>query len=157
MSRTLHEKLHKNARVLDIGSGYSYLVSCFAEILDSRDEFAAGSVRADEVEDERKGLSDTKYPMVVGVEHTQTLCDISLENIKKDGKGKYLVKPEPLIVIHCADGREVFQPYTPYDIIHVGAASPEKPTKLLKQLRNGGRLVSPVGVGWQSLIFYNKD
>ena len=126
-------------------------------MLDQHDSYAAGSIRAEEVEDRRPGLSDTKYPIVVGVEHIKDLVDFSIENTKKDGKGKYLQGPEPLVVLKVADGREGYPPYAPYDVIHVGAASPEKPTKLLKQLANGGRLVCPVGRGWQSLRVYDKD
>ena len=119
--------------------------------------YAAGSIRAEEVEDRRPGLSDTKYPIVVGVEHIEDLVDFSIKNVKKDGKVKYLEGPEPLVVLKVADGREGFPPYAPYDVIHVGAASPEKPIKLLKQLANGGRLVCPVGRGWQSLRVFDKD
>ena len=153
----VHDRVTENARVLDVGSGSGYLTSCFAAMLDHHDSYAAGSIRAKEVEDRRPGLSDTKYPIVVGVEHIKDLVDFSIENTKKDGKGKYLQGPEPLVVLKDADGREGYPPYAPYDVIHVGAASPEKPTKLLKQLANGGRLVCPVGRGWQSLRVYDKD
>ena len=43
------------------------------------------------------------------------------------------------------DGRKGYPEYCPYHAIHVGAASPEKPTELIKQLAKGGRLVVPVG------------
>ena len=85
------------------------------------------------------------------------MIDFSIKNVKKDGKVKYLEGPEPLVVLKVADGREGYPPYAPYDVIHVGAASPEKPIKLLKQLANGGRLVCPVGRGWQSLRVFDKD
>jgi protein-L-isoaspartate(D-aspartate) O-methyltransferase len=152
-----HDRIKENSRVLDVGSGSGYLTSCFAAMLDHHDTYAAGSIRAEEVEDRRPGLNDTNYPIVVGVEHIQELVDFSIENTKKDGKGKYLAGPEPLVVLKLADGREGYPPYAPFDVIHVGAASPEKPTKLLKQLANGGRLICPVGTGWQSLRVYNKD
>jgi protein-L-isoaspartate(D-aspartate) O-methyltransferase len=152
-----HDRIKENSRVLDVGSGSGYLTSCFAVMLDHHDTYAAGSIRAEEVEDRRPGLNDTNYPIVVGVEHIQELVDFSIENTKKDGKGKYLAGPEPLVVLKLADGREGYPPYAPFDVIHVGAASPEKPTKLLKQLANGGRLICPVGTGWQSLRVYDKD
>ncbi len=153
----VHDRVTENARVLDVGSGSGYLTSCFAAMLDQHDSYAAGSIRAEEVEDRRPGLSDTKYPIVVGVEHIEDLVDFSIKNVKKDGKVKYLEGPEPLVVLKVADGREGYPPYAPYDVIHVGAASPEKPIKLLKQLANGGRLVCPVGRGWQSLRVFDKD
>ncbi|CAL6301979.1 unnamed protein product [Bathycoccus prasinos] len=141
----VHDRVTENARVLDVGSGSGYLTSLLCWIITTQ------------VEDRRPGLSDTKYPIVVGVEHIKDLVDFSIEDTKKDGKGKYLQGPEPLVVLKVADGREGYPPYAPYDVIHVGAASPEKPTKLLKQLANGGRLVCPVGRGWQSLRVYDKD
>ena len=35
----LHEKIHKNARILDVGSGSGYLVSVFATMPDQHDEY----------------------------------------------------------------------------------------------------------------------
>lgn len=43
------------------------------------------------------------------------------------------------------DGRLGYLEYAPYDIIHVGAAAPKTPQTLLNQLKNGGRLICPVG------------
>ena len=36
---------------------------------------------------------------------------------------------------------------SPYDVIHVGAAAPTVPSALVSQLKVGGILVIPVGVG----------
>ena len=43
------------------------------------------------------------------------------------------------------DGRLGYTEKSPYDAIHVGAASPETPHELIKQLKNGGRMICPVG------------
>lgn len=43
------------------------------------------------------------------------------------------------------DGRLGYPEYAPYDIIHVGAAASKTPQALLDQLKNGGRLICPVG------------
>lgn len=43
------------------------------------------------------------------------------------------------------DGRDGCDEHAPYDIIHVGAAAPKTPDILLSQLKNGGRLICPVG------------
>jgi len=52
----------------------------------------------------------------------------------------------------CADGRKGWPEGAPYDGIAVAAAAEDIPTALVEQLREGGRLVIPVGGrGGQSL------
>jgi protein-L-isoaspartate(D-aspartate) O-methyltransferase len=45
----------------------------------------------------------------------------------------------------------------PFDGIVAAAASAQLPPAWLEQLRNGGRLVAPLGVGEQRLVVVNKD
>lgn len=49
--------------------------------------------------------------------------------------------------------------FAPFDAIHVGAAAPDTPHELIKQLANGGRLIVPVGPvnQSQSLQQFDKD
>jgi protein-L-isoaspartate(D-aspartate) O-methyltransferase len=50
------------------------------------------------------------------------------------------------MVVVEGDGRKGLLEHAPYDCIHVGAAAPEIPQALLDQLKNGGRMLIPVGV-----------
>lgn len=57
----------------------------------------------------------------------------------------------------CADGRKGWPEGAPYDGIVVAAAAEEVPPALIEQLREGGRLVIPVGGKWgQSLQTLRK-
>ena len=61
------------------------------------------------------------------------------------------------VEIHCADGRKGWPEGAPYDGIVVAAAADEVPPALVAQLKEGGRLVIPVGGRWgQSLMAMRK-
>jgi protein-L-isoaspartate(D-aspartate) O-methyltransferase len=47
--------------------------------------------------------------------------------------------------IRVGDGSQGWSEYAPFDAILVSAATPEMPPALFAQLREGGRLVVPVG------------
>ncbi len=61
------------------------------------------------------------------------------------------------VEIICADGRKGWPDGAPYDGIVVAAAAEEVPPALIEQLKDGGRLVIPVGGKWgQSLQTLQK-
>lgn len=49
------------------------------------------------------------------------------------------------VMVFVGDGTQGLPEYAPFDAITVGAAAPRIPEPLLQQLRNGGRMILPVG------------
>ena len=66
--------------------------------------------------------------------------------------------PDRVTVIH-GDGTLGYPEQAPYDRILVTAAGPKIPEPLIDQLKNGGKLVIPVGgvYFFQTLILLTKD
>ncbi len=62
---------------------------------------------------------------------------------------------ENAVLIH-GDGYMGYAEKAPYDSILVTAAPEEVPQQLLKQLKDGGRLVIPVGSYVQYLVVYER-
>lgn len=57
----------------------------------------------------------------------------------------------------CSDGSQGWATYAPYDaIIVTAAAASEIPLALLEQLKNGGRMIIPVGTEQQQLMQIDK-
>ena len=92
-------------QVLDVGSGSGYLTACLAKMTDG---------------------------LVYGIDHVEELVDWARANVTSDspeliesGRVSFIVR----------DGRRGLAEYSPFDIIHVGAAAPELPTPLIDQVR----------------------
>jgi len=62
------------------------------------------------------------------------------------------------VTVRQGDGYKGWPEQAPFDGIMVTAAPPEVPQALIDQLANGGRLVAPIGRGWnQELVLIEKD
>ncbi|PPQ80871.1 hypothetical protein CVT25_001880, partial [Psilocybe cyanescens] len=122
--------LHQGSKVLDVGSGSGYLVSVLHELVSPGGK-------------------------VVGIDHIPELVDASIENIKKDGRGKAMENGEITMIV--GDGRLGYPAGGPYNAIHVGAAAPTVPQELIDQLAKPGRMFIPVGDYDQKIEHIDKD
>lgn len=79
------------------------------------------------------------------IERIPQLAEFAHDNIRRAG---YLDR----VSIVVGDGSGGFEPAAPYDRIIVTAAAPDVPRPMLEQLKDGGRLVIPVGELWLQVL-----
>ena len=75
---------------------------------------------------------------VVTIEFVPALADLARENLRRTGRGAN-------VLVISGDGRLGYEDWAPYDAISVAAAAREIPAALIRQLRDPGCLVMPVG------------
>jgi protein-L-isoaspartate(D-aspartate) O-methyltransferase len=132
----LKKQLHPGAHVLDVGSGSGYLAAVFAKLVS--DGNGGGGVSG--------GTAATKTTpgRVIGIDHIPELVETSISNVNNDPNSKNLLESGVLKLI-VGDGWQGVPSEAPFDAIHVGAAAASVPRALIDQLKNGGRMVIPVG------------
>ncbi|WP_287586053.1 protein-L-isoaspartate(D-aspartate) O-methyltransferase [Candidatus Borrarchaeum sp.] len=119
-------------KVLEIGTGSGYHAALIAEIVAPSDEKTSGHV--------------------FSIERVKKLSEFARKNIEQ---AKF---SDRVTVIH-GDGTLGYPEQAPYDRILVTAAGPKIPEPLIDQLKNGGKLVIPIGgvYFFQTLILLTKD
>lgn len=142
----LQDKLTPGARVLDVGSGTGIMLAYFAAACGLAASAAAAATAAT--------AAEPRF-VVAGIEHVDELTQWSKANLAKDPATKALLAAGAISVV-SGDGRLGLPDKAPFDVIHVGAASPSRPDALIAQLAPGGRLIAPVGTASQSLTAYDK-
>lgn len=87
---------------------------------------------------------------VFSIERLHDLGSAAAERLKALGYSNFS--------INIFDGGYGWPKFAPYDCIVVACASPKPPRALLEQLKEGGRMVMPVGMGRQQrLMFITRD
>ncbi|KAM0787570.1 hypothetical protein ACM66B_003640 [Microbotryomycetes sp. NB124-2] len=123
------------AKVLDVGCGSGYLLAILHHLV-------------------------SPSGLVIGIDHLDSLTSFSTSNLSKAESTSQAMSREQVKVV-TADGRlgcpSNLLPSTGFDAIHVGAASPEMPHKLIDQLNKPGRLFVPVGTTSQAIWQVDKD
>jgi len=91
-----------------------------------------------------------KRGKVITIEIVPEVCEFARRNLRKAGYRD--------VKVICGDGSLGYEKEAPYDVIISTAACPEIPRTWIKQLKVGGRLISPVGgiYSGQDLIYMEK-
>ncbi|MEQ9715729.1 MAG: protein-L-isoaspartate O-methyltransferase [Candidatus Asgardarchaeum sp.] len=119
-------------KVLEVGTGSGYHAAIIAELITSEDGKIKGHVYT--------------------IERIPELAKFATENLKR-------TKYDDRVTIIVGDGTLGYPEKAPYDRICVTAAGPDVPKPLIEQLKNGGKLLIPIGAQfyWQELYLIEKD
>ena len=138
---------------LPIGYGQTisapHMVAIMCELLDLKEglkvlDVGGGSGYHAAVMAELVGASGHVY----SVERISELAEQAKKNLKEAGIAN--------VTVVLGDGSMGLAEYAPYDRINVAATAPRVPEMLTKQLKSGGKMVIPVGSGFQSLLLVTK-
>ncbi|GGL69484.1 protein-L-isoaspartate(D-aspartate) O-methyltransferase [Halocalculus aciditolerans] len=86
---------------------------------------------------------------VYSVEYLEDLAADARENLNETGYGG--------VSVRVGDGREGWEAHAPYDAAYLTCAAPDFPAPLVEQVREGGRLLGPLGDLGQRLVYAEKE
>ena len=124
----LRNKLVPGAHVLDVGCGTGYLTSCFAYLLN---------------------VHKNPNSVVVGIDIFKEITELTKMNMIRGDKKVLssiyggLNNNNNVHIVH-GNGWLGYDKYAPYDAINVGASVNVIPTQLIKQLKDGGKMIIPL-------------
>eukprot|EP01119_Soliformovum_irregulare_P010918 TRINITY_DN2690_c0_g1_i2.p1 TRINITY_DN2690_c0_g1~~TRINITY_DN2690_c0_g1_i2.p1 ORF type:complete len:220 (-),score=45.00 TRINITY_DN2690_c0_g1_i2:126-785(-) len=113
----LEDHLQPGMKVLDVGCGSGYLSAAFSRMVGPEGK-------------------------VIGIDYLPELVEMSKKNIEEDDPE--LLKSGRITLLQ-GDGWKGVPDEAPFDCIHVGAAAATFPQALIDQIKNGGRMIIPVG------------
>ncbi len=152
----LPEHLKKYAYVdtpLEIGYGQTisaiHMVGLMSELLDLKPgmkvlEIGTGCGYHAAVTAEIVG----KDGLVVSIERIPELAEKAERTLRKLGYDN--------VIVVVGDGTLGYEPLAPYDRIYATASGPKIPKPLINQLKDGGKLLMPVGRYLQKLVLAEK-
>jgi protein-L-isoaspartate(D-aspartate) O-methyltransferase len=85
---------------------------------------------------------------VYTVEYSDGLAERARETLAALGYGD--------VSVRVGDGREGWPEHAPYDAAYLTCAARELPPAVVDQVRDGGRLLAPIGDGSQRLVYAEK-
>ncbi len=121
-------------KILDIGSGSGWTTALLAHIVSQKEN----------------SKSQIPKGKIIAIEVIPELMEFGKKNVEK-----YNFVEKGIVEFICADGSKGYKKEAPFDKILASATAKELPESWKKQLKVGGRIVTPIGSSiW---VFVKKD